>query len=492
LVAVQHVERGGMRGRPAMVTAVVVAALGALWRWNLASPVSLDYDGVYLVCARLLLHGRRLFIDVFSSQPPLFLDILHGAFRVFGDTLATGRSISVLAAIATCGLTALIAGERVTPWAAPAAATLCGTSLLFLHQARAVQAEMPALAFATASLAIVSHRERARRWGFQLSAGILMGLALSTKLLMAPLVLPMLAAVVDPERERWGASLRSVVATSTGVMAALLCVSAPHGLGNVFAQSVGFHHTARWTPVIAVLEEGPWKLFFAWDGLLVVLALLGLVALRLARSDALPWLGIWLLGVVAFLVLHSPLFPHHLVILIPVLAIAAAGVLTFTWDRRLSLALVAAAVLVKGTGDSRLGFAPAAWAAELMRAPTLDDERAVEAIKNLTSPEDLVATDGQMLAFLAGRDVPAQLGDTSVVRIAAGSLEPKVALAESAGAKIVVLWTGRLDRLPGYLEWLRTHGSPVLLLPSAEAPERGLYLIRPAGPSRRATPPAPP
>jgi hypothetical protein len=65
------------------------------------------------------------------------------------------------------------------------------------------------------------------------------------------------------------------------------------------------------------------------------------------------------------------------------------------------------------------------------------------------------------------------------VRIATGSLVPDVAIRETGRAKVVLLWTGRLTRLPGYHEWARAHGVQALSMPAPGGPERGLYRVRP-------------
>src|SRR5512142_2521618 len=148
------------RARPRTAAGWALAAAGvalggaaALFAWRLGVPAYRDYDeGVYLVSARLLLHGHRMFAEVFSSQPPLFLELLRAAFRAFGDTLVAARGVSAAAGVAACGLTGYLAWRRVEPWAAPWAVLLCGGSLAVLREARAVQAEMPALALALGAL----------------------------------------------------------------------------------------------------------------------------------------------------------------------------------------------------------------------------------------------------------------------------------------------------------------------------------------------------
>jgi 4-amino-4-deoxy-L-arabinose transferase-like glycosyltransferase len=462
-----------------LLTLLVLAALGYLLSWRLAEAASLDYDeGVYLMSARLLLHGRAMFTEVFSSQPPFFLDLLHGALRLFGDSVGTGRAVCVIAAVATCGLTGLVAGARVGTRAAPAATFLCGASLLLVRQARTVQAELPALALAMAAMACLADQERARRFGWRLGAGALMGLALATKLLVAPIGLPVAMAAVEWRRGGARSSVRAVATISAAAILAVLAVSAPHGLRQVWDQSVTFHLVARSGTMPAVLSATPWRNLFTSEALLLVLAVMGALVLRARDPRLLAWLGIWLGATAAFLVGHAPLFTHHMIILVPPLAVLASGLAEVMRWRGLALAGIVAAALVKGAGGLAPRLATSLWAEALTRTTSAEETRAVEALRSAARPEELVVTDRQMLAYLAGRDVPASLCDTSFVRIATGSLTPDVALAESKRARAVLLWTGRLARLEGYQEWLRTGAIRAPWPPADDAAGRGLFLLR--------------
>ena len=78
-------------------------------------------------------------------------------------------------------------------------------------------------------------------------------------------------------------------------------------------------------------------------------------------------------------------------------------------------------------------------------------------INAATKPDDFVVSDQQMQAFRTGRLVPPDLCDTSIVRIKSGYLTTEQAIKAASNAKMIIFWTGRLEMLPGFQEWVRNH-----------------------------------
>jgi hypothetical protein len=66
-------------------------------------------------------------------------------------------------------------------------------------------------------------------------------------------------------------------------------------------------------------------------------------------------------------------------------------------------------------------------------------------------------TDAQGIAFLAHRDVPPGLTDTSFTRISTGYLSPQQVIDYCTRYHIraALLWTGRLKQMPEVEAWLR-------------------------------------
>ncbi len=428
-----------------------------LWAWRLGAPFSHDYDeGVYLLGAREMLHGAVPFRDLFSSQPPLYLWLVRAAFAVGGDTVTAGRALSVLSALVACGAVAAISRRAGGARVAALAALLCGLSPGFWRAARSCQAEAPALALGVLGLALVASPRRALRPGWQLAAGALLGLALSTKLLVLPLLLPLLWWA-----GRWPGRARALLAA----LAAALAVAVPHGLGAVLREAVGLHLDAL------SLREGlglEGILSRAWLPAAAALAGLAVPGRRRLRVGLALWCG----GALAFLLVHRPVFTHHVALLAPPLAAAAAVGLEALWRRAgtvPALAVAAALLLAVGVrGRPREA------------GPSAADQAALAFIARSTGPDARIASDAQMLVFRAGRRCPPELVDTSRVRVASGSLDAATALRAAGSAELVLLWSGRLAALPGMLDWVRTRCEPVLALPGAGAPWRGVYRVLPA------------
>ena len=87
----------------------------------------------------------------------------------------------------------------------------------------------------------------------------------------------------------------------------------------------------------------------------------------------------------------------------------------------------------------------------------------VQALQDHAIPSGLVVTDDQYVAALAGRDTPPELVDTSLVRIATGSLttEEVERIIRRDDVHVVLFATDRLDRLPGLRAWIGANFHPV-------------------------------
>jgi hypothetical protein len=178
-------------------------------------------------------------------------------------------------------------------------------------------------------------------------------------------------------------------------------------------------------------------------------------------------LYIWLLVDALFLLDHSPLLKQHLLLIVPPLAIAASANVLWAQDLVkktpwgwLSLYLLLLPMLSLSE-DSRTGKLKAELILErnlaALKGSFPQQERdAIALIEKHTQPHEFVVTDQQMQAFRAGRPVPPWLCDTSFVRIASGYLTDNetISATRKANAKMVFLWTGRLQNLPGFVKWV--------------------------------------
>jgi len=170
---------------------------------------------------------------------------------------------------------------------------------------------------------------------------------------------------------------------------------------------------------------------------------------------------------------HFPLFDHHLIALIPALA-AAIGVGASNF-------LVVYAVFVRWLAIQTRSLRIICWAAcagvslvilgagvrqawlealdqrTFIRSQALPsaDLRIAELIIEHTRPGEMIITDAQGIAFLAGRDVPPNLTDTSFTRISTGYLRPQEVIdqAEQYNVRLMLFWTQRLSSMPEVVRW---------------------------------------
>jgi hypothetical protein len=200
--------------------------------------------------------------------------------------------------------------------------------------------------------------------------------------------------------------------------------------------------------------------------------------------SALGWLVLTLIG----LLIQHPLFTHHVVALIPPLALAAgigAGALwklgrrlqvrqvqvreasvrsddyandyaqDYGWAMGIALCTACIILFAAVCRGGLAGRTDQQWILAYWRPPAADLEIAAE-LRRLTGKADFIVTDAPGIAFWSGREVPPWLADTSLKRIdnhylATAEVKSEV---ERYRVKAVLLWTGRLERLPGLTAWL--------------------------------------
>jgi hypothetical protein len=103
------------------------------------------------------------------------------------------------------------------------------------------------------------------------------------------------------------------------------------------------------------------------------------------------------------------------------------------------------------------------------------DLRIAELIIEHTRPGEMIITDAQGIAFLAGRDVPPALTDTSFTRIATGYLRPQEVIdqARQYNVRLVLCWTQRFSSMPEVVRWAGKHFPRRIDL----GPGRTLYML---------------
>ncbi|MBA3824130.1 MAG: glycosyltransferase family 39 protein, partial [Ktedonobacterales bacterium] len=438
--------------------ALAVALLAVLLRLNHLDVPTENYDeGVYTTSLRALAAGHPLFAQTYSAQPPLFLPLLLPWYHVLGGTLLAARlgvvSYSLLGLGAVWWLGNLLGGQRV----GLVALALLAVDPLYLQQSRAVQAEAPALAFALCAVALAaSARQHPRLWRAALAGGAF-AVALLIKLFVVTALIPVaafllapffrdlmqdaLAARRWPTQAQWQSALRAsapTIAASVGAALAiiLLVTLSQADRGAEWAQVIGLHLRAS-SGGYGSRADNPGifaGIWWEWPLVLTGVAA-GYVGWRSHRWSAVA-LALWSAANLTVLVVQTPLFAHHLVLLAPA-SIAAAALFadpTFAQSAEGRIPPQVRAALHALSTSLRVGesvllalllIAVVVSGAQTITAPRtvpLSLAQAAADLQQFTVASEWVVTDDQMAAVVAGRQVPPALVDTSLVRIASGAL----------------------------------------------------------------------
>jgi hypothetical protein len=449
-------------------SAPAVLAILALWMWlhQLGLPHPRDYDeGVYWESLRAMQAGGVLYRDVYDSQPPLFLLSAYPVFEGLGRSLFAARASCVLFSFA--GLAgAWLCGRAVAGVRGGAIATLLAlTSVAYLGMSQTLQAEAPAtgLSWLAAGIAFVARELPMRRRLIAASlAGALLAIAVLCKLLAVAAIVPVVACFALARRDA-AASVGASRAALGGCVAGFALAFALGVLpfandGESMWRQVVLLHGGGGADRAAALLANLTTVAAALATPLGAAAIAGVaVAVRArARIDTLGVVVAWLAATVLALACVVPLFPHHLVVLVPPLAtLAAFGALPARADDPREVAIRSGAGAVVALCALLGAFGCATWFTRDRRLDALPDNvavrAAVHAIDRWIAPGRRVVTDAQFAAALAGRDTPPWLVDTSSARIRAGQLPASGVLAATTTPDVggVLLFAGRFDALPG-------------------------------------------
>lgn len=432
-----------------------------------------DYDeGVYLATVRSVAHGFSLISQTYNSQGPLFIYAAELFYRL-SPTIWAVRMLAVLSSLAVIGLTYLLLDKRIGRMAALFAATYLALDTIFLVVSRTFQVDMPWLAVSFAAFYfLLQFHETARLRDMVLSAAFLsLGLLLKANPIMAIVVgIYILYAV---SRHGWRVALRAACYPIVFSVVLLLTVPA-HDFARFYVNTVAVRtsHVALtaglWlTGSRRLLLSHEWPLFFL-DGLAAVwlareAARARSICRAVDRHMPLFLLWTWLLVTVLAFSVYSPLFPHHLVFLILPALLVASPIVQEVWDgarRHLAIRLVVAVAVAAIVG---YGATQGVSLAAVLTPLTSGYDRSVLAaagrVKQITGPRDYVVMDDQIGLYLADRNTPPDLVDTSFVRIQSGLLSSVELEADidQFQPTAVALLSGRLAAVPGFAAYLKRH-----------------------------------
>lgn len=485
-----------MRGKRLLPFVLVLGLLISSGLWlhgpRLNTLVWSSDEGIHLSAAYLVAQGKIPYREVAFSQGPLFLELMR--WPLVWHT-ATGNDVTaVRVTLLSFGVLLLVAvaligrelQNNLAGWIA-ALALLAMPS--FFYFARAVMADLPAVALGMwAAWAALRFFQRGK-WHWLVSSGVLLGLSLAIKFLtlyaLGWIGLLMLYRCWWIERDRvpgrhwgghWGRPLRDTLRASLlfgsctllTVLAIYLCYDLPVLLTSIFGMRVAMREAfGSWTSknLDEVAE------FWTFHAGLIVLAGYGLLG-QLRDPQRAFLLVSWLLLVIASLRVQNPLYHQHLQLLLPLLALfAGLGVATLIeqmdllrrqgWRLRrvgsVAVGLLLVSWLVRFTVISYQ--TPNRYTETSTTSLRVGQEPLVEFLEKFTAPHDCVVTDDLNLAFISRRLPPPQLIDLSSARLATESIsdERLILLTQSAGCQVVAPLTDRIVELsPGFDQWSHT------------------------------------
>jgi 4-amino-4-deoxy-L-arabinose transferase-like glycosyltransferase len=442
-----------------------------------------SYDsGVYLESARMMGRGYPLYQQIFDSQPPLWLPLIYLSFRLFGESVLAGQLVTATAGLVTIVAVMLMTIQLGGKGSSLLAGVLVTLSPVELQWSRSIGADVPSAALAAISMACATGyaRNGRRRWlvGAAVAASCSILVKLSGVYAVPALLLFVIARWKNHQApgqwRRLSFAGRDTLMISAIFAAITLLSLALFRSDQVWNQAVAFHWTAR-SPYALLPFDVRWRTLVQFlstrERLLVIAAPLAALCLLngLDGLAVLAWPGVTFIGLLE----TYPLFEHHLVALIPALAAAIGigagnlGSIYMLLVRWLFLrshatqiiartAAVAAGLAIFGAVVTQ-AWIEAARQRAFIRSSELPspDSRVVDLIVTYTGPGDMIITDDQGLAFLAARDVPPDLTDTSFARINSGYLQAREVIdqGERYNVRLMLLWTGRLALMPEVVRW---------------------------------------
>lgn len=481
-------------------TLIVLAAaffvvLHLAWQaWQVAAapyPARYDYDeGVYAATAAATAAGGRLYTGVFLSQPPLLIGVLAHTFGTFGRSLYSARGVIIAFSslwLVSLGLIAARAGGlRTAVWAIGIAAS----APAFVAASHTVQMEGPAEALAALAVALglaaAAHAQTGapRTLGvLWASAGFAAGLAVMTKFTALTCLVPLLAALTLTGTNAPARALaaRAALAAGAAIIGAAVVLIWTDSLSvEAWRQTVAFHGAvARVTPIDFGRTFGLLGAFAAANWFVICLGLAGLVVTlsgqrpsvsdpdpaRAHDSAAVSRLAIiaWLAANFAALLVWRPLWPHHFAILFTPLALLGAVTVESLWRGATRTTIENAASRRRPILRSLTGALAAVWLVVALptviaaaRPDVSDALRAAAAETTRVVPSTAqVIADDPLVAFLADRNAPDALCDTSEMRVRAGWLTVVMLRAALGDPRVrgIVLWRGTFRRLaPAFVD----------------------------------------
>lgn len=398
-------ERHISRRQAALVLLALLLLAVVLRGWYILHPPAWD-EGVFAYGGREWLRdGVPLYEALFDGKPPV-LFLLHGLCVISGlDPFMLSRAVGILVVWLTAWALMVVGTRAHSPRAGIAAAALY---VVFVSERGSVGHLIlitePVVALCVAwavALILAPGRFRAH-----LAAGALLGIALQTRQTAVLDLLGVLAmvSIVPGPLSVWR-KLGGVIAGWAGVCALTVGYFAAQGqLANLW--EVGFlgQFAGGYTGEDLNRMDGVRRVesFLRWQGPLLGAAVLGGIAgVRRLPPAFRHALWVWLAFSALSPLAAGPKYPHHLIAVLPALAVLAG--LGLCWlgewwpaQRRTAKVVTVAAALLVSVGFAQVSLSTARTAGGALRRGVLPNEARLlgRHIASTTAPGDRIICIG--------------------------------------------------------------------------------------------------
>lgn len=456
---------------PWLVGALLLIGYVALFVSRLDFLTWHDDEAVLVLTGQAVAEGRALYREIWYNYPPGFALYLGAFFRVFGDDLSVGRWAVFAWGLTALGGVAALGCHLRSRWAGVCAALLLATAPHFVALSSAVMTEVPAFAAATWGVwAALRYSVCDRRRHWLIASGAFCSVAICLKPTALPSALVPAIAVMMVEasgRARWKAGLALALAMALPMGLAVL-TQHPRAFA---AQFVGTYLESQNAFVADLRANGraiAQYLIHDKYGLshvsLVALGGFGAWSAWSRHRQGIALLTVWLAATLLQLLLHTPLYRHHLLALLPPLA-ALAGVGLATLLTELSSRsgwIVAPLCLLLGW--TAIELRDSAWTSlatvTQAEADHLDlTQEAIAWVQEHTEPDAAILTDGHIIAIRGERRVPLESINLSRMRIKTGGLSDQrmIDVARRERPAAIIFWEKKLDSLDDFATWVSCH-----------------------------------
>ncbi|MDD5477953.1 MAG: glycosyltransferase family 39 protein [Candidatus Omnitrophica bacterium] len=413
-------------------------------------------EGNELMKSSLFLKGFSLYKEIWSDQPPLLTVILSFWLKLFGQSVASGRTlIFVFSGMLLWALYQTVKGLRGS-FCALVAIIFLVLSATYLRLSISIANDLPALSLAMLSVYFIHLYKKFYLKHFLVLSGILLALSLQIKLItifLIPLIILEIAQIEKTNLKDRNHSLLPVtlwLGSSFMIYFAIIITFFHFNFYMLIQQLIKPHYTAskglipgyNQDTFLAVCNK---VLFRDWD--IFLLALIGIILLCREKKYRSFFPVLWLAAALAILLNYKPVRQYYYLLLaIPASWLAAIGFSECffavrkkkRWMRWLILSLIILILL-------RLPFKYNGMLMDLKDKTTAEERKTVELLSGYRRSVRWIFTDMPIFAFYAGIAVPPELAVISAKRIFTKNLRPAYLITVLEKYKPEIILLGRFQ-----------------------------------------------